>query len=72
MKGLDSADWFMIALVLIVLSLPVLLVYSERLSDAAYQNALTTVLDCRQKQVRLSGPVGLDAVCGPIPRQEDF
>jgi hypothetical protein len=39
---------------------------------ASYQNALTTVIECRQKQVRLSGPVGLDAVCGPIPRREDF
>jgi hypothetical protein len=72
MKDWDPLDCAGITLVLIILSVPVLLVYSERLSDAAYQNALTTVLDCRQKQVRLSGPVGLDAVCGPIPRREDF
>ncbi len=72
MKDWSYADWFLIAVMLLLLLLPGLVVYSGHLSVAAYQNALTTVLNCRQKQVRLSGPVGLDAVCGPIPRREDF
>jgi hypothetical protein len=69
MKGWSYA---VLPFLLLPLLLPGLVVYSEHLSVTAYQNALTTVLNCRQKQVRLSGPVGLDAVCGPIPRREDF
>jgi hypothetical protein len=40
-------------------------------STVAYQRALTTVLDCRQKQAQRPG-VQLDTVCGPIPRRGDF
>jgi hypothetical protein len=38
---------------------------------ASYQNALTTVIECREKQILRPG-IQLDAVCGPIPRREDF
>jgi hypothetical protein len=74
MKGWQPFEiWLLLLLLLVAGFLPLTELYSYHQKSIAYQNALTTILNCRQSQARLSGPrPGLDAVCSPIPRREDF
>lgn len=72
MKDWDADDLAQLRMIVLGFVLTGYIINKAMIQRAAsYQHALTTVIECREKQILRPG-IQLDAVCGPIPRLEDF